>query len=170
MDGNCDRRRDETLLVRFVVQLQRALLIAFGRDRNDWPQRHFLELSASAGANGHGSAGGVFVCDDRDSVPRAEREIGQKVTRRERGNEEIFRVVARGIAAEETIRTSGHVGLSAHLYMVAAVVGLVLERHAGVCAVPDHVRLVLVAFHPPASRDKEKRGEGKATLSVSCLR
>ena len=145
-NGNAHRGRDETEIVRRLVQLHRALLIAAGRDRHHGPERHALELSAAIGAHDHRSARVILVGDDVDLAARAEREVGEQMAGRKRRYEKIFGVVDVGVAAENRIGAAGQIGFAVELDSILSAVASVRRGAVAEVAVPDETGLVVVCF------------------------
>ncbi len=66
------------------------------------------------------------------------------MTRRQRGDEEIFRVVDVGVATENRVGAAGQVGFAVELDAVLAAVSRVRRRAGAEVAVPDQLRFVVV--------------------------
>src|SRR5438309_6546844 len=102
-NGNLHRGCNEAEVVGLLVELQRARLIAARGDGDDRPQSHALKHSTTVWSEQQCATGVVLVGDDVDLRPRAEGEITEQMTRRERGDEKIFRIVDIGVAAEHRV-------------------------------------------------------------------
>ena len=126
------------------MQLHRALFITSRRDGYNWPQRYGLEDPAAIGFEKQGATGVVLIGDDVDLCPRAQREITQQMTRGERGNEEVFRIVNVAVAAKHRIGAPNELRLPFDLQPILASVSGVAGRAGAKVAVPDQTSFVVV--------------------------
>ena len=141
---NAHRRGDEAHVVGGLVQLESFLLVASGRESHRRPERHALEFAAAIGAHHHGAARVILVGDNVDLAARAECEVRQQMTRRQRGDEEIFRIVDVGVATENRVGAPGQIRLAIELDAVLSPVPRVGRSAGAEVAVPDQLRFVVV--------------------------
>jgi len=121
-DGNAHRRRDETQIVRRLVQLQRALFISARGDCYDGAQRDALEAAAAIRAQEESADRMVLISDDVDLGPCAKRQIAEQMAGGECCYEKILRIVNVGVAAEDRVRTTRKVRLAVDLETVLSSV------------------------------------------------
>ena len=74
------------------------------------------------------------------------------MTRRQRSDEEIFRIVDVGVAAEDRVRAAGQIGLAVELDAVLAAVARVGRCAFAQVAIPDETSLVVVRVLPAGGR------------------
>src|SRR3954468_9247022 len=141
---NLHRRGYETEIVRLLVELGCFLFVAARCESHHGSQRDALEDAAAVRGEKQRADGVVLVSDDVDLAARAERQIAEQMARRQRGDEEVLRVVGVGVAAEHRIGAADDVGLAVDLEAVLATVSLIAGGAGAEVAVPDEVRLVVV--------------------------
>lgn len=98
-DGKVDAAGDEAAAMGLRVELARPVQVRALLDA-DARFQDYVRKSGLPSDLRHLANGAIFVGDDDDRVPGRQCQVAQRVTGRQRPDEEIFRIVTGGITAK----------------------------------------------------------------------
>lgn len=151
-----DRARDETHLVRPLMQRPRWFNSGAVGDRHPRMQDDRSEFAAAIRVFAHRAYGRIFVRGDHDARFGAEVQHPQHVASGERGDQQLFRIVTRAVAAKGRVGAArnGHALLAAwDGDFVIARVGAIMRGAVAKIAGPDDRELVVMLFSHRLRRD-----------------
>src|SRR5262249_15463053 len=149
-----DRAGDKALAVRLVMRRFGDGEIGAGRHPYNRAQRDFGEMPA-APLQDHGPRGLVFIAEDGNAPARTDGEIGEHMARRQCRDQQIFRIVKGGVAAEVRIGRALERRFARNRDRVLPGIGSVVARPSGDPTGPYQPgRIMMIARHHLSSRPR----------------
>ncbi len=130
-----------------MVKIQSFASIIAGGNLDRRFQHDLNELSAAVVGLLHHTGGAVGILNHRDIVRRAEMQIGEHVTGRKTGDQQILWIVAGSISAKRRIARPQNLSLAFNVNRVVAAIASIGLRALSVVAGPLDSHFVIMASH-----------------------